>query len=224
MTWDASGLGLPDMGNSGPFRGALGEATEGSVRTFAFIRWPGKVKPGTSSNAMFSEMDFMPTFAAIIGAKLPTDRAIDGVDQTDVLFGKSAVGNRESLLTFVGPDIVAVRWKQWRVYLKDMNPTGTDLQKLGGMAINAAPLYLPEALQHPGRSARGSAGPNYLWAMGGPLKAIAEYEASVKKYPNPPAGNMTDFRGRMEGDEPMGRLAAGRSAQSSPRMGEHDLE
>ena len=42
MTWDASGLGLPDMGNSGPFRGALGEATEGSIRTFAFIRWPGK--------------------------------------------------------------------------------------------------------------------------------------------------------------------------------------
>ena len=139
-------LGSPDMGNPGPFRGALGEATEGSIRTFAFIRWPGKVKPGTSSNAMFSIMDFMPTFAAIIGAKLPTDRAIDGVDQTDVLFGKSAVGNRESLLTFIGPDIVAVRWKQWRLYLKDMNPTGTGQQMLGGLAINAASLYYPKTL------------------------------------------------------------------------------
>ncbi len=139
MTWDASGLGLPDMGNSGPFRGALGEATEGSIRTFCFVRWPGKVKPGTTSYAMFSEMDFLPTFAAIIGAKLPTDRAIDGVDQTDVLLGKSATGNRESLLTFIGPDIVAVRWKQWRVYLKDMNLTGTSQQRLGGMGSNAAP-------------------------------------------------------------------------------------
>ncbi len=199
MTWDASGLGLPDMGNSGPFRGALGEATEGSIRTFAFIRWPGKVKLGTSSNAMFSIMDFMPTFAAIIGAKLPTDRAIDGVDQTDVLFGKSAVGNRESLLTFMGPDIVAVRWKQWRVYLKDMNPTGTEQQKLGGLSINAAPLYYPKVYNIQVDPHEDLQLPNYLWAMGPPLRAIAEYEASVKKYPNPPSGNLTDFRGRVGG-------------------------
>ena len=68
--------GTPDMGNSGPFRGELGEATEGSIRTFCFVRWPGKVKPGTSSYAMFSTMDFFPTFASIIGGKLP-DRPAD---------------------------------------------------------------------------------------------------------------------------------------------------
>jgi arylsulfatase A-like enzyme len=78
--------GSPDMGNSGPFRGELGEATEGSIRTFCFVRWPGKVKPDTSSYAMFSTMDFFPTFARLIGSKIPTDRPIDGVDQTDVLF------------------------------------------------------------------------------------------------------------------------------------------
>ena len=94
--------GTPDMGNSGPFRGELGEVTEGSIRTFCFVRWPGKVKPGTTSYAMFSIMDFLPTFARIIGGKMPTDRPIDGVDQTDVLFGKSETGNRDSLLTFIG--------------------------------------------------------------------------------------------------------------------------
>jgi hypothetical protein len=32
--------------------------------------------------------------------------------------------------------------------------------------------------------------------MVGPVyKVIAEYEASVKKYPNPPAPNLTQFRG-----------------------------
>jgi arylsulfatase A-like enzyme len=36
--------GTPDMGSPGPFRGELGEATEGSIRTFCFIRWPGNVK------------------------------------------------------------------------------------------------------------------------------------------------------------------------------------
>ena len=81
------------MGNSGPFRGELGEVTEGSIRTAAIIRWPGKVKPNTTSYAMFSIMDFLPTFAHIVGGKMPTDRAIDGVDQTDVLLGSSATGH-----------------------------------------------------------------------------------------------------------------------------------
>jgi arylsulfatase A-like enzyme len=60
--------GTPDMGNSGPFRGELGEVTEGSVRTAAIIRWRGKVQPGSTSYAMFSIMDFFPTFANLIGA------------------------------------------------------------------------------------------------------------------------------------------------------------
>jgi arylsulfatase A-like enzyme len=90
--------GTPDMGNSGPFRGELGEVTEGSIRTAAIIRWPGQVKPSTTSYAMFSIMDFMPTFAHIVGGAMRTDRVIDGVDQTDVLLGNSAIGHRESLL------------------------------------------------------------------------------------------------------------------------------
>ena len=126
-------LGSPDMGSPGPFRGELGEATEGSIRTFCFIRWPGHVAPNTTSYAMFSIMDFLPTFASILGAKLPADRPIDGVDQTAVLFGKSEMGARDSLLSFIGPDLVAVRWKQWRFYFKDMTLTGTGQQMLGGI-------------------------------------------------------------------------------------------
>jgi arylsulfatase A-like enzyme len=72
--------GTPDMGNSGPFRGELGEATEGAIRTCAIIRWPGHIKPNSTSYAMFSIMDFMPTFASIVGGTLPSDRPIDGVD------------------------------------------------------------------------------------------------------------------------------------------------
>ena len=97
--------GTPDNGNAGPFRGELGDVTEGSIRTACLIRWPGKIKPGTSSYAMFSIMDFFPTFATIVGGKVPTDRPIDGVDQTDVLLGKSETGKRDSLLSFVGPDL-----------------------------------------------------------------------------------------------------------------------
>jgi len=65
---------------------------------------------------MFSIVDCLPTFARVVGARMPTDRQIDGVDQTDVLLGNSAMGHRESLLSFVGGDPVAARWKQWRIY------------------------------------------------------------------------------------------------------------
>ena len=65
------------------------------------------------------------------------------------------------------------------------------------MAINAAPLYYPKIYNIQVDPHEDLQLPNYLWAMGPPLKAIAEYEASVKKYPNPPSGNLTDFRGRV---------------------------
>jgi arylsulfatase A-like enzyme len=125
--------GTPDMGNSGPFRGELGEVTEGAIRTAAIIRWPGQVRPNTTSYAMFSIMDFLPTFAHIIGGRVLADRPIDGVDQTDVFLGNSAAGSRESLLSFIGGELVATRWKQWRIYFTDVHPTRTGPQRQPGI-------------------------------------------------------------------------------------------
>ncbi len=68
-------------GSNGPFRGELGDALEGSIRTVGMVKWPGKIAP-RASNEMVSIHDFAPTLAGIIGAKMPTDRPIDGVDQS----------------------------------------------------------------------------------------------------------------------------------------------
>jgi arylsulfatase A-like enzyme len=187
--------GTPDMGNSGPFRGELGEATEGSIRTFCIVRWPGKVKPGTSSYAMFSIMDFFPTFAHLIGGKPPTDRPIDGVDQTDVLLGKSETGNRDSLLTFIGADMVAVRWKQWRMYFTDVHPTGIGPQRQPGMFSASAPMagypliYNIEMDPHEDLVVTALFG----WTAGPMLEVVEKYKETLKRYPNPPASNLTKF-------------------------------
>ena len=74
------------------------------------VKWPGKIAP-RASNEMVSIHDFFPTLAKIIGAKVPDDRPIDGVDQCDFFTGKQPKSNRDSLLTFIGEDIVAVRWQ-----------------------------------------------------------------------------------------------------------------
>jgi arylsulfatase len=187
--------GTPDKGNPVPFRGALGEATEGSIRTFAFIRWPGHVKPDTSSYAMFSIMDFFPTLAAIVGGKMPTDRVIDGVDQSDVLFGNSVTGHREALLSFIGPELVAARWKQWRMYFTDMEPTGMAGQRLlGTQASNAQmggypKLYNIQMDPHEDLNVAGLFG----WVADPALEVVKAYERSVKEHPNPPAPNITNF-------------------------------
>ena len=187
--------GTPDMGSSGPFRGELGEATEGSIRTCAFVRWPGHIKPDSSSYAMFSIMDFFPTLAAIIGAKMPTDRPIDGVDQSDVLLGKSAVGHRETLLSFIGPELVAERWKQWRIYFTDIHPTGTGPQRLpGAESANARMAGYPKVYNiemdpHEDLNVAGLFG----WVTAPALEGVLAYERSVKEHPNPPAPNITNF-------------------------------
>jgi arylsulfatase len=191
-------FGTADMGNSGPFRGELGEATEGSIRTFCFIRWPGHVKPGTTSYAMFSIMDFLPTFANLIGAKVPADRPLDGVDQTDVLLGKSENGHRDSLLTFIGADLVAARWKQWRVYFTDVHPTGIGPERLPGMMSASTrmagypKLYNVEIDPHEDHNCFAY----FPWAMEEPLQEVRKYMGSVKQYPNPPAPDLTEFRNR----------------------------
>jgi arylsulfatase len=174
----------------------LGEVTEGAIRTAAIIRWPGKVKPNTTSYAMFSIMDFLPTFGRIIGGTMPTDRAIDGVDQSAVLLGNSTAGRRESLLSFIGADLVAARWKQWRIYFTDIHPTGSGPQRQPGIFSASAPtagypkVYNIEMDPHEDLVVGGLFG----WVSGPALKVVEEYLASVKKYPNPPAPNITQFR------------------------------
>ena len=136
---------------------------------------------------MFSIMDFLPTFAHIVGSKLPTDRAIDGVDQTDVLLGNSATGHRESLLSFIGGELVAVRWKQWRTYFTDVHPTGIGPQRQPGIFSASAQMagypkvYNIEMDPHEDLVVAGLFG----WVSGPALKVVEEYLASVKKYPKP---------------------------------------
>ena len=144
---------------------------------------------------MFSIMDFLPTFAHIVGGKMPTDRPIDGVDQTDVVLGTSAMGHREHLLSFIGGDLVAVRWKQWRIYFTNLQPSGIGPQREPGIFSSNAPMagyprvYNIQMDPHEDLVVGGM----FSWVSGPALKPVEEYLESVKKYPNPPPPNITKF-------------------------------
>jgi len=188
---------MPDMGSSGPYRGALGDVSEGSIRTAAIIRWPDRIRP-RASYAMVSIMDFFPTFARLAGGKVPGDRPFDGVDQSDLLLGRNDSGRREHLLTFVGPELVAARWKQFRAYFADVAPGrsgwgGATL--MGRVGASAAPMNgYPKVFNiESDPREEHNIGEMYEWVIGPVLKAVQEYKASLVKHPNPPAANMTKF-------------------------------
>src|SRR3954451_16842348 len=91
----------PWEGDSGPCRGTYFTAMEASLRTPFLIRWPGKVAAGRVSNEIVHIADMFPTLARVGGAKVPTDRAIDGIDQLDFLLGSQEGSNREGFPAYV---------------------------------------------------------------------------------------------------------------------------
>lgn len=99
-------------GESGPLRNGKGSCYEGGYRLPCIVRWPGKVPAGRVSDAIFATIDFMPTFANLAGYEVPSDRRIDGIDQTELL-----LGNRDTGREYFYYDAAGVRKGKWK-YLK----------------------------------------------------------------------------------------------------------
>jgi arylsulfatase A-like enzyme len=68
---------------------------EESFRTPLMVRWPGKVKPGSVTNAMCMNLDFPETFLDIAGAKAPED--MQGQSIVPILEGKTPEDWRTSV-------------------------------------------------------------------------------------------------------------------------------
>ena len=102
------GLGM----NETVFRGGKSDYWEGGIRVAAFAWWPGMIEAGSIVGDMFHEMDLYPTFARLAGATdgIPTDRIIDGIDQTALLLEGDTNGRRDYNFVYTG-DILAATTK-----------------------------------------------------------------------------------------------------------------
>ena len=99
-------------GDAGGLRNGKGSCYEGGYRLPCIVRWPGKTPAGRESDAIFATVDFLPTFATLCDFPTPTDRHLDGVDQTDLLLGKREAGRDHFYY-----DRAGVRSGKWK-YLK----------------------------------------------------------------------------------------------------------
>jgi arylsulfatase A-like enzyme len=111
----------PDGGMT-PFRATKGTTYEGGFRVPCIIRWPGKIKPGSVENGIFSGLDWFPTLLAAAGNPNITQQLLqgvqlgertyknhlDGYNQMDLLTGK-APSSRHELFYFAEANLGALR-------------------------------------------------------------------------------------------------------------------
>jgi arylsulfatase len=106
----------PWRGTAGPWSGTYHTSMEGALRAPFMIRWPGHVPAGRVSNEIVHVTDLYPTLARVVGARLPSDRPIDGVDQIDFFSGKQPKSNREGFVYYIKQELRAAKWRNWKMH------------------------------------------------------------------------------------------------------------
>jgi arylsulfatase A-like enzyme len=119
---------MGDHKPAGPYRGGKYSKFEGGTRVPFVVRWPGRVKPGTSK-ALFSQVDFLASFAALAGVLDRAAAAPDTRNHLPALLGEDPIGRETLIEQAVG---LAVRRGKWK-FIPASNgarmsvPTNTEL-------------------------------------------------------------------------------------------------
>jgi arylsulfatase len=176
-------------GSTGPWRGGF-TGYEGGLRTVGMIRWPDRIKAGRISDEIFASLDWMPTLAHLIGEenRIPTDRPIDGVDQSAFLLGDQEKSNREFVLAYVGDDIFAIKWRTFKIHLKTAESLWSPIQ-----TYIFPPVY--DVANDPGEANELMKQSlfAYSWVYGPMGQILQETATSMQEYPNIKPGQ--DFDG-----------------------------
>lgn len=107
-----------NAGVATPLRGGKFSCWEGGLREPTIAWWPGMIPAGTTSDAVLSQMDFLPTAVKLAGGELPADRKIDGKDILPVLTKKSDNSPHEALFYWEGNNLAAVRSGPWKLQIR----------------------------------------------------------------------------------------------------------
>ena len=101
-------------GSAKPLRDGKGSSYEGGQRVPCVMRWPAKIAAGTECAEVATAMDLLPTFAAIMGAKLPSDVKLkpDGHDIQNLMMGGPEEKTPYDMFYYSGNQ--AVRTGQWK--------------------------------------------------------------------------------------------------------------
>jgi arylsulfatase len=169
-----------------PFRCAKGSTWEGGVRVPGLVYWPGMIEPGQRSDGIFDFNDILPTLLALADAKalLPTDRYIDGVDQSSFLLTEDGLSNRKYHYYWLQSTFSGLRCGEYKMMIASTSDDDTDAAGPGGFTgilqkhayAKLFNLYLDPKEQH-----------NYLTRKLSYQEAfqlgIRQHLATFRKYP-----------------------------------------
>lgn len=133
-------------GSAGPLRAKKAHLYEGGIRVPGIVRWPGHVRPGTTTSVPVGVVDLLPTICDIAGVPLPKDRKIDGTSMLPVFAGK-ALERNTPLYWQLNParsvPKVAMRVGDWKILAgidAEPMPLAADIRARDQEAIKKAPL------------------------------------------------------------------------------------
>ena len=115
---EGDGIKSPGRGSTGGLRGRKRAVYEGGIRVPGIVRWPGKTKPGTTSDVPVIGTDIFVTAVGIAEAKLPTDRILDGGNLLAAIEGRAVERARPLYWRCViapGPLKTAMRIGDWKI-------------------------------------------------------------------------------------------------------------
>jgi arylsulfatase len=167
----------PWDGWAGPWRGAYFTALEGGIRVPFLIRWPGRIAAERVSNEIVHGVDMFATLARFSGAKVPTDRPFDSIDQSAFFLGKTEKSAREGFPIWGAERLQAVKWRNWKVHFMRQDtmfdpPVKNPLPTIYN-------LYTDPREEKPTVDS---------WLAGPMLKIVGDFEQSVKQHPLIPMG------------------------------------
>jgi arylsulfatase len=175
------GLGMGE----GPFRGGKGEFLEGGVRVPAQAWWPGVIEPGQVVNDIIHVTDLYTTFARLGRAMdhVPTDRIIDGIDQTSLLLNGEGKGRRDYVHIYTGSLLGATVKRHYKMHWVSSDPTASSGFNAAYFDLYNDPREMTPLLVN-------------MIHFKEPFRRMrARHELWKKKYPNQPAARGPAFTG-----------------------------
>jgi arylsulfatase len=173
---------VPHQGFSGPWRGSYFTGLEGSLRVPFMIRWPRRIPAQRVSNEILHEMDMFATLARVAGGNVPDDRVMDSIDQVEFLVGETDQSNRESVVIYVGNTLYGVKWRNWKMMVKEIDTIEADPVRSYGV-----PLFYNLLLDPKEEYPVLHAPPNF-WVRYPAGQVLVDHAKSLREEPPIPPG------------------------------------
>ncbi len=164
------------------YRGGKVDTSEGAVRVNAFARWPGMIEADKLAGDMIHITDLYTTFANIGNATkyIPTDRVIDGLDQTTLFLDGEGNGRRDYAFIYSGNTLRSIVKQKYKLELPAPGQPGV-----------SAKIY--DLQRDPGEESPMTE--IALWASASYQDMTQRHLMQMKRYPNAPVGQDRPYSG-----------------------------